>query len=118
MNRLIGIGAAVVLLLSSFAAFGQASVTNLPSLAATELQLANEGNHDLYFLLRPKGGPWTEYMIRSGESEAYECEDCQEMEFFMRTGEKSVHYILRTEDRFVLRWNGNEQLWDLYRVTK
>ena len=97
-------------------AYSEWGFTSLPSLAATDVLLVNQGNTALNFALRPANGRWMNYKIESGHTRQFECPHCTEYEFVMRTGNKEVRYKLDVTERYALRWNRQRGLWDLYRI--
>ena len=86
----------------------------LPSVAAYEVSIANSGNRTIIFELRPEGGTWRTYSIRSGRAEDYHCEECGRFEFSMRTeGRDAVRYYLDVGRRYIIIWNDAKEMWDL-----
>ena len=92
-----------------------------PSLGPTEIVIANEGRQGLSFVLRLDCGEWEEFYLESGDSELYDYwtrrsgERCENRyEFKMSTEGETVHYTLDVAKRYILRWDHERDIWNLY----
>ena len=115
VKAISGIAGLAAMLFASYAHPQQ--VTTLPSIAPTEVHIVNEANRSINFALRVKGGRWGTFELPSGVADSYECEgkcDESEFEFAMRTGDMKVQYNLESTKRYVIRWNRQRNIWDLY----
>lgn len=90
--------------------------SSIPSTAVTEVHIVNRANRTLRFDLRPIDGRWGSFEIESGDAETFDCSRCDKFEFLMRTKDKTVNYILESTRRYVLEWNNEKQLWDLFHI--
>ena len=89
--------------------------TLLPSLAVTEVHIANKGNREISFNLRPDSGKWKTFKIQSGEDGTYTCDKCQKFDFVMRSeGGKEVKYVLEPRNRYLIKWDDAKERWDLF----
>lgn len=95
-------------------------ITNeFPSLAPSSVYITSHANRTLSFGLRPNGGKWRTYKIESGQSETFQCVKCEEFEFSMKTeNQPLVNYKLKSEKRYVLEWNREKELWDLFIIKR
>jgi hypothetical protein len=89
----------------------------LPSRSAGAVMIANEGERDLQFQVRPEGGQWKSFTVRAGQSMDIGCNGCSatSFEFFMQTQDRgAVNYRLNSNSQYALGWDGNRSLWNLY----
>ena len=81
--------------------------------------IVNTGSKTLDFHVKPKGGKkWNKFRLKSNDSVEIACSGCKgkinKFEFQMKTDKKKVKYSLAIQKRYILRWNANKKLWDLY----
>ena len=86
----------------------------------SNVHIINRANQSLNFALRPQNGVWDNYIVKSGKSITISCNNCSTdyFEFLMKTENHEVNYSLPSGERFVLKWNRNKSLWDIFTVTK
>ena len=90
-------------------------INEFPSMALPSVYIANHANRTLSFGLRWNGVKWGTYKIESGASKTFNCVKCEEFEFSMKTEYQSpVNYRLKSGKRYVLEWNREKELWDLF----
>ena len=93
--------------------FSSESHTTLPSTSARSVQIINTSQHKVYFYYRSKGEQWKIFEIKSKDEWSL---PCVEPEIQLHTKDKQVHYTLKCENRYVLYWNTNRELWDVGHV--
>jgi hypothetical protein len=95
-------------------------VKRFPLTVKSNVHIINRANQSLKFAIRPQNGVWDNYDIKSGKSITISCNNCSTdyFEFLMKTGDRQVNYSLPSGERFVLEWNQNKNLWDIFTVTK
>ena len=91
-----------------------------PSLGESETQIINHGTVRLTFGIKSGSDDWREHQLGSGDEQTYDCyrvgghEGCL-FRIFTDNG-KSVEYLLKREQRYVLRWDSDRELWNLFRL--
>jgi hypothetical protein len=88
-------------------------------LPTNTILIVNSGNKTLGFFVKPKGGKkWNKFRLKSTDSVEIACRGCKskinKFEFQMKTGKQKVEYALPIQKRYVLHWNAERKLWDLY----
>ena len=95
-----------------------AESADLPSIASSSVYIINRANRNITYSIRPKNGSWVEYTIASGDNRTISCNGCntQWFEIIVVTNDRQVRYDLEAARRFTIGWNGDAQVWDIYRA--
>jgi hypothetical protein len=79
------------------------------------VSVVNQTQQAINFVLRPKEGTWTEYVLQTGEKSVYSCIGCGgDFEIKLRTGEIIVSYSIRTGNLYGIRLNDEKNIFDVY----
>lgn len=104
----------VLLQLGSAQGYGTRSQ---PLLAQGEFHIVNRAHTEIRFRLRAYGvADWARFSLGAGEGRTYTCR-CTDIEIYVGTvGQDPVRYRLRHAERYLIQWNADRQLWDVYLV--
>lgn len=103
----------------SVGAVAQSGMWEEPSVAPSHIVIANLVSQDLNFSLRPRDGTWSNYTIPALETYDYNCVDCKTdaFEFEIKTGDKTKNYFLPEKNRYVIKLNVEENVFDIYKAS-
>jgi hypothetical protein len=91
---------------------------DLPSVGESSVVIVNQANIAINYSIRPENGDWSNYNISPGNNMKISCNNCTTslFEIVIKTNDKEVRYDLESGDRFIIRWNSELALWDVYKV--
>lgn len=102
------------------AAFAQEGSASFPSIDASSIFIANKGNIEVSYSVRPQDGDWSVYKIAPGSNDKISCNDCSAstFEISINTEDRNVTYSLASGDRYYIGWNSEKNVWDVYRASE
>lgn len=89
---------------------------SIPSVSPSSVVIANGGNININFAIRPSDGVWDNYTVMTGTNIRIVCNNCStdNFEITVNTEERSVNYTLNAETRYIIKWNNDRNLWDVF----
>ncbi len=75
------------------------------------VRIMNEADQDLSFLIKPETGRWGWFTIGAGRSMTISCDGCT---FSMGKQDKFIRYSLAPRKEYRLRWDEDQDFWNLY----
>ena len=120
MDRKFAVAIIALIVAHSDPSFAQEQgVYEAPSVGESTVVIASEANVPIRFSLRPANGTWAEYTVDPGNNITITCNQCSTpyFEIGIRTEDRSVTDHLEPSQRFLIKWNYDRRLWDIYRIT-